>query len=85
MVVRNTLPGEIVWIGASDVDREGEWVWTYGDGSKRNIAVSIPWAPSQPDGGKEQNCIRMNGRGEFLDVRCTLTGYFHCQITKKGN
>ena len=85
MVVRSLIPEEYVWLGATDADREGEWVWIYGDGTKRKITVSIPWGPNEPEGGKVQNCIKTNRKGEFMDVECTSTGHFHCQLTKKGN
>ena len=51
-MVQNIQSKTRIWIGGSDADREGEWVWTDGDGNKMNITVSIPWVSNEPNGGK---------------------------------
>ena len=41
--LRSALSGKRIWIGGTDVNQEGKWVWTYGDGGKKNITTQIPW------------------------------------------
>ncbi len=65
------------WIGASDLDVEGDWVWTDG------YAVGYDsWASGYPSSSASADCaITNNGgrRGSWVDVSCASTYPFVCE------
>ncbi|GAB1602893.1 uncharacterized protein LOC115211635 [Argonauta hians] len=74
-----------VWIGASDLFREGEWVWTTGD-----KVTWTYWAPGEPDGTLRsfQDCvvIRRTKDWRWFNYHCELMLYhynFICQFPLK--
>ena len=64
-----------MWIGANDHKEEGSWNWT--DCSEWGFEM---WAGSQPNGGKEQQCARMDNHGGvgWYDVQCGNSNPFFC-------
>ncbi|CAL4063133.1 unnamed protein product, partial [Meganyctiphanes norvegica] len=71
------------WLGASDQDSEGEWVWQH---SKETFPLSSNmWECTHPSGGTDHNCLATiaNGthhRAYLYDGRCTNYWHFVCQI-----
>ena len=55
-----------VWIGASDVDKEGQWTWA--DGS---VFEHANWASSEPNGKKSESCGEMYSNGLMNDAPCS--------------
>ena len=80
------LPGIRIWTAGTDADREGEWVWTYGDETKRNIIFPIPWGSREPNGRRSENCMMRDPRwgGRFSDLSCDNPTPFFCQLSRKG-
>ncbi|KAK3590351.1 hypothetical protein CHS0354_029575 [Potamilus streckersoni] len=67
-----------VWVGATDIDKEGKWNWLNGES-----VGSIFWHPRQPDnsGGKE-HCGDLSKPFNYLmnDQTCSSRRDFLCQI-----
>ena len=65
-----TEPGSI-WIGANDLEQEGDWRWP--DGSA--VAGYARWAMGQPNDNlaREDCAVLHSGLGEWNDVACTET------------
>ncbi|CAF93060.1 unnamed protein product [Tetraodon nigroviridis] len=72
-------PGEQVWLGVSDMVKEGAWV----DITSTNITYKN-WDTSngQPDGGRSQNCAVLSGasNGKWLDENCKEEKASVCQF-----
>ena len=68
------------WIGASDIDAEGNWVWK----SDGDSLTYTDWAPEQPNNENgNQNCGAIQGNGKWGDFDCTNhTREFICQVEK---
>lgn len=71
------------WVGASDIDNEGIWMWEEG----REIVVYNDWLPEEPTNEKGEDCMifRKNGTGSELifgwdDRQCTEQNLFICEI-----
>ena len=71
-----------VWIGLTDTDSEGIFVWP----STGQTAAYTNFRPGQPDngsqiGGGEQNCGRIwsRGVGDWDDETCTRILNFLCE------
>ncbi|XP_067653838.1 perlucin-like [Haliotis asinina] len=66
------------WIGASDLNIEGRWLW---EGQRRMKFTA--WSPGQPDnGGSNEHCLEMRKNyGNYLlnDYICQNTGNFICE------
>ena len=63
------------WIGASDGDVEGTWVFT-----TMLTWATPPWADGQPDGGVSENCALLSaGAGLWSDVDCSVGQHFVCE------
>ncbi|KAJ7986772.1 hypothetical protein DPEC_G00331850 [Dallia pectoralis] len=71
------------WIGLSDSQTEGHWVW-----SDNTASDFLPWAPGQPDNWQgEENCAHVRGidsptPGLINDEFCTVTMDFVCKKAK---
>ncbi|CAL4119567.1 unnamed protein product [Meganyctiphanes norvegica] len=75
--------GHHVWMGASDIDQEDNWVWM--NTGKPLLDTNNMWDLTHPNGGTSMNCMRafVNGthrRPYFMDDSCTDTNHYVCQI-----
>ena len=60
-----------VWLGVSDIVKEKDWVWESGS----PVSWSN-WAQGQPNGGRDQNCVYMDSRGDWFDTDCSVEWYY---------
>lgn len=70
-----------VWLGASDTQREGQWVWLNGT----PLSSDFPWGQGQPDrNGRISNCLEIirekDVRQYYNDYMCSDPRYFVCQL-----
>ncbi|XP_066268161.1 C-type lectin-like [Branchiostoma lanceolatum] len=65
-----------VWIGLTDQDVEGQFVWT--DGTP---LVYSNWSPGEPNGDDNTNCVHLWPLSNFRwdDMPCGRSNYFICQ------
>lgn len=55
-----------IWIGATDEDVEGTWVWVTGEPWSHTN-----WAMGEPNGGSEENCLEYtDGEAGWNDESC---------------
>ena len=68
-----------VWLGYSDIRREGHWVWT-NPAAKCNRFTK--WRRGEPNGKRNENCGAMykSWNGEWNDVGCDRKYSFVCEI-----
>ena len=66
-----------VYVGASDIQEEGEFKWYNG-----KSVQELPWHSSQPNGGATQNCLAMvpEWNYNFGDIVCRSKYGMLCQI-----
>ncbi|CAL1575066.1 unnamed protein product [Knipowitschia caucasica] len=68
-----------VYIGLSDVDREG--VFTYVDSSP--MSTFSAWRRGEPNNAyDDEDCTDLLSSGEWTDVSCSPTMYFVCEFSK---
>ena len=68
-----------LWIGGSDLDKEGLWQWSY---SKENVSSAFNgWGPGEPNGGIRENCIHMYSikKYKWNDVSCSNKYAYLCE------
>ena len=53
------------WIGVNDIASEGNWVWMNGE---RASSSELIWSSGQPDGGRIENCVIVQGYPAHSDV-----------------
>ncbi|XP_062568492.1 perlucin-like [Saccostrea cucullata] len=68
------------WIGLSDIQREGKWVWS----STQTVPTYTHWFPGQPDNTRDQrseDCVHMHALMGFLwnDFHCNAANNFICE------
>ncbi|XP_038151965.1 C-type lectin domain family 4 member E-like [Cyprinodon tularosa] len=79
------------WIGLTDLEEEGRWLWV--DGSPLNTSLSF-WTDGQPDNWsknilKQADCVRMGQIGgadelkSWFDTSCDLHQKSICEKTEK--
>jgi len=70
--------GSTQWIGATDLAKEGSWVWS--DGSA--VSTTDPnWAAGKPDNiGRYEHCGSI-AKGKWDDILCIEKHPFTCQIS----
>ena len=72
---------EQAWLGGSDSDTEGTWVWDDGTGNIDNLYSN--WAPGEPNNSGGQDCMKMylietDNPGKWDDTDCSKTHRFVC-------
>ncbi|VDI73478.1 Hypothetical predicted protein [Mytilus galloprovincialis] len=66
---------EWLWLGGTDMDSEGNWIW---DDSKTPLNLTF-WRPGEPnDAGGEEDCLASH-TGVWNDIPCTLEAQFVCE------
>jgi hypothetical protein len=69
-----------LWIGANDIEVEGSFYWA----SERNLSSMrisfLPWAPDQPDGGTDGNCLVFDVGGGWSDFHCEEERGYICRV-----
>ncbi|XP_060583210.1 perlucin-like protein [Ruditapes philippinarum] len=66
-----------VWIGGSDMQNEGSWIWEH---SKASIVFSN-WGQNEPNGNKDENCLHLYKYidWDWNDTICQLKMGFICE------
>ena len=67
--------GEDFWLGATDKENEGSWVWTDG-----TWVDWTNWKSGEPDGKRNANCLRMGSNGQWYDLSCMKERPFVCSV-----
>ena len=57
-LIQNLSIKDRFWIGANDIASEGNWVWVNGE---RASSSELIWYSGQPSGGRNANCVLVNG------------------------
>ena len=71
-----SIGNDYFWIGVNDIASEGNWVWVNGE---RASSSELIWKSGQPDGGRNQNCVIVDGYptssnvGLAYDAPCGLS------------
>ena len=67
------------WVGATDVVKEGDFVWT--DGTHLPLNADV-WKPGNPDNWFEEDCLHIITAAAYRlnDVRCNYRIPYICQI-----
>ncbi|XP_031442528.1 ladderlectin-like [Clupea harengus] len=72
LIVTITHGTPLTWIGGSDAQQEGLWLWS--DGSR--FGAFLHWGPGLPDNlNSAEHCLQMNNGGglRWNDMRCSTT------------
>lgn len=62
------------FIGLSDEDAEGEWVWT-----DSTVATWFNWVGGEPNGERSENCVEVRTLGGWNDRPCSYDRRFVCE------
>ena len=68
-----------MWIGGTDTQTEDTWVVAHVGGGHTAMDYTH-WAPGQPDGGTQENCIEMWTTGEWNDAPCGDVKGYACMV-----
>jgi hypothetical protein len=68
----------IIWLGANDIDTEGDWRWTDGPMQYTKWHVET----DQPNGGVKENCACLfsDTEGYWFDFKCNNTFPYVCHL-----
>ena len=70
------------WIGYSDQQKEGSWVWSNPAGQCKTFTQ---WNSGEPNGGTRESCAQLlNGNGNWNDVPCGNKYVSICEIGNKA-
>ena len=69
---------ERIWLGGSDIQEEGVWIWASND---ERINMDLLWRDGEPNNGGSgsEHCLDFVTEG-FNDNVCTEKYYFVCEI-----
>ncbi|KAL4237092.1 hypothetical protein ACF0H5_005474 [Mactra antiquata] len=71
-------PGDEVWLGASDMEHEGIWLW---ENTQKVVDVD-KWEQYQPNNlGGNQNCLEIGINSKLNDDACMASNKFVCEKT----
>ena len=72
------------WIGLSDSDNEGDWMWT--DGTQLDLNGYENWGDNQPNDFHNEDCVQIQIRksdpdhyGKWNDVKCLSRTKYICE------
>nr|XP_026691933.1 hepatic lectin [Ciona intestinalis] len=65
---RSLLNNKNYWIGLTDKDKEGEWIW---DDWTAVDSSQLRWKEGEPNGQKNSNCV-ISTRYAWYDINCNL-------------
>ncbi|XP_061472650.1 C-type lectin domain family 17, member A-like isoform X3 [Rhineura floridana] len=66
---------QVFWIGLSDTNKEGEWLWL--DGSRVSLSF---WGAGEPNNaGHREDCATLRFNGKWNDALCSLKEYWICK------
>jgi hypothetical protein len=70
--------GHCYWIGLSDEQIEGNWIWYHSN----TTPLFFDWGPSQPDPGNNEDCAIFWGPFDYLwgDLGCDWKCQPVCKI-----
>merc|ERR1711936_1189846 len=76
--------GFTIWLGASDTDKEGEWLWDHS--GERVQKGFTDWLPGEPNDTKDvEDCLEFQyDYGHWNDKYCDLQQHFVCQKPANG-
>ena len=65
-----------IWIGANDLDVEGQWKWV----SDNSIIEYNAWAPGEPNDQENEDCGHLRDENsEWNDIPCTKKLKYVCK------
>merc|ERR1719500_581628 len=75
-----TLSIKSMWIGLSDLDREGEWMWSYSGSTLDTDQVGDCWSEGRPNdsSSNHDDCVlfeRESSRLKWFDSDCSSVDY----------
>ncbi|KAK3603507.1 hypothetical protein CHS0354_030360 [Potamilus streckersoni] len=69
-----------VWVGATDLVFEGEWVWSESQG-KLPEQHYTNWYPGEPNNlGSNENCLTIINSGYWNDIACSTLLHYLCEM-----
>lgn len=68
------VTGDYFWIGLTDQETEGVWLWSHSLSAPQNSQ----WKSGAPDGGTTENCVMLLN-GSLDDFSCDHVIYFICE------
>ena len=71
---------EVIWVGASDLRREGDWKWV-GGGS---VGDSL-WNSGEPNNQGGEHCAMINKSRKMNDALCSKKFLFVCEMPTSEN
>jgi hypothetical protein len=67
------------WIGLSDIDAEGTYVWANGNSLEFGSAFGEePWSSGEPNNSGGEHCIHTNSNGLWNDNQCSTALKYIC-------
>ena len=65
-----------LWIGGSEIQEEGNWVW---DSNQEEVNPNEFWYDYAPPYDSERSCLAVSYDG-FVDSRCSCLAKFICEF-----
>mgnify|MGYP000140301804 FL=1 len=66
---------EEFWIGVDDIEVEDVWMLSE---SQRQVTYTN-WFPGQPEIHEDQNCVFINGAGQWIANTCNINFNYICE------
>ena len=77
-ISRSLSSWDTAWIGLNDLEVEGVFRW-----HNHSLLTSNLWAPEEPKGGQNQNCVYLNASDSLLYTSdCTIQRPVFCDKLK---
>src|SRR5262249_52472846 len=66
------------WLGGTDVENEGTFVWANGE-LWTYTSMMAPWAPAEPNNQNDEDCVAHDGNGTMNDTDCGEMHPYLCE------
>jgi len=71
---------EVIWVGASDIKREGDWKWVGGASVDNSL-----WNSGEPNNQGGEHCAMINKSRKMNDAPCSKKFLFVCEMPRSEN
>ncbi|XP_078387675.1 uncharacterized protein LOC144669003 isoform X1 [Cetorhinus maximus] len=79
--IKKEASSNFYWIGLNDLVTEKKWQWV--DGTTYGLSPTF-WAAGEPNNRNGENCVHIDDKGRWNDIKCSTNFLWICEKQKNS-